>query len=159
MMELAIQSILVRRDMAAPPSAVWHAFTSADALAAWYHPVGFSTPRESVTSDARVGGRWSASVVVPMDGSAHHFFGRYRVVEQPSVLEYSMYYAAGDDLASATESGPSHTVIVVIEALGAGSRVTLLEYGLLPAGEAVNAQAGMESYFDSLAEFLSCSDD
>lgn len=154
-MEFDIQSICVRRELDASPQALWQAFTDAEALAAWYHPVGFSTPRDSVSTDAVVGGRWSATVVVPADSSEHHFFGRYQKVEQPNLLEYSMYYAAGDAIATAKEEGPTHTVTIVIEAHGVGSRVTYLEYGLLPKGQSVLAQAGMESYFDSLAEYLS----
>lgn len=153
-MELTIQSILVRRDLPVTPEAVWHAFTNAEALASWYHPVGLATPRESVVVEPEVGGRWSATVVAPMDGSRHHFFGRYRRLEAPNVLEYSMHYAADDAIAEATEEGPSHTVIVVIERIDGGSRVTYLEFGLLPVGEAVHAQAGMEQYFESLRAFL-----
>ena len=153
-MEFEVQSLFVRRELDASPEAVWRAFTDADALAAWYHPVGFSTPRDSVVVEPEVGGRWSASVLVPMDGSRHHFFGRYRRVEAPNVLEYSMYYATGDGIADAKEEGPSHTIVVTIERLGNGTRCTYFEFGLLPTGQSAQAQQGMESYFDSLSEYL-----
>ncbi len=152
-MDVRVESICVRREFAASPEEVWQAFTDADALSAWYHPVGFSTPRDRVHVDAVVGGRWAAAVVVPMDGSLHRFQGAYRRVEQPHVLEYSMYYGAGE--APIDEDGPSHTVVVVIEANGGGSRVTYLEYGLLPVGQSALAQQGMKSYFDSLGAYLS----
>jgi uncharacterized protein YndB with AHSA1/START domain len=153
-LELEVQSMLVRRELDASPEAVWHAFTNPDALSAWYHPVGFSTPRASVVSETFVGGKWSASVVVPVDGSEHHFFGRYRLVDAPNLLEYSMYYAEGDGIADAKEDGPAGNVWVVIERQASGSQVTYLGTALLPAGEGKAAQAGMESYFDSLAEYL-----
>ncbi|MDQ2957235.1 MAG: SRPBCC domain-containing protein [Actinomycetota bacterium] len=48
--------LVITRVFDAPRELVYRAFTDPDQLAAWFGPVGFSVPRESVEIDARVGG-------------------------------------------------------------------------------------------------------
>ncbi|HEX6249493.1 MAG TPA: SRPBCC domain-containing protein [Nocardioidaceae bacterium] len=40
----------------APRELVWKAFTDPDQISAWFGPVGYSVPRETVDMDVRVGG-------------------------------------------------------------------------------------------------------
>jgi uncharacterized protein YndB with AHSA1/START domain len=146
----------VTRVLPHTPEVIWEAWTDADKLAAWYGPMGMQSPRESVKSDPQVGGFWSATVHVPFDGSNHHFFGRYLELEPEALLRYSMFYATDEDLADALrEQGKSATITVRIEPTTDGTRVTFEQQGSdLGDEEAVQAQAGMESYFDSLEQFL-----
>jgi len=46
----------ISRIFDAPPELVYRAFVDADQIGQWFGPVGFSTPFESVHSDAEVGG-------------------------------------------------------------------------------------------------------
>ena len=48
--------LTISRIFDAPPELVYRAFVDADQLGQWFGPVGYSTPYESVQSDARVGG-------------------------------------------------------------------------------------------------------
>ena len=56
--------------------------------------------------------------------------------------------------AARDESAPHHLVRVEFESRDFRSWVKFSQFGELPAGQAVQAQAGMESYFDSLQAYL-----
>lgn len=146
----------VTRKLNFPIAAVWDAWTNEDQLAAWYGPVGFTSPRESVKVDLTIGGFWSATVVVPMDGSSHHFFGRYLEIVEHQKLVYSMFYATDDTLKEALkEEGPAALMTLTFDLLEDGTQLTFIQADSgLPAEEAVRAQAGIENYFDSLTTFL-----
>lgn len=145
----------VHRVLKAPVNRVWNAWTDADQLASWYGPVGFTSPRDSVKVDPVVGGFWSATVVVPIDGSAHHFFGYFTDVEENSFLTYTMFYATDETLEEVRkEEGPYHTVQLNFDDLGQETRLSFAQFGELPAEQIPMTKAGMESYFDSLASFI-----
>ena len=57
--------LVITRLFAAPRELVYRAFTDPDQLAAWFGPVGYSVPRESVSVDARVGGHQRMTMVGP----------------------------------------------------------------------------------------------
>ncbi len=48
--------LIVSRDFDAPRPLVYRAFTDPDQLAAWFGPIGWSVPRDTVEIDARPGG-------------------------------------------------------------------------------------------------------
>jgi len=48
--------LVITRIFDAPRELVYQAFVDPDQLAAWFGPVGYTVPRESVDIDARVGG-------------------------------------------------------------------------------------------------------
>lgn len=50
------KELVISRVFDAPRELVYRAFTDPDQLARWFGPVGYSVPRDSVESDARVGG-------------------------------------------------------------------------------------------------------
>jgi hypothetical protein len=51
-------------------------------------------------------------------------------------------------------STPSHLIVIDFEDRGVSSWARFSQFGELPEGDAEQAQAGMESYFDSLGIFL-----
>jgi hypothetical protein len=51
-------------------------------------------------------------------------------------------------------STPSHLIVIDLEDRGASSWARFSQFGELPEGDAEQAQAGMESYFDSLGIFF-----
>ncbi len=55
----------VEREYAHPIETVWHAWTDAAALEAWYHPTDLANVPGSSKSDAVIGGRWAIAVDVP----------------------------------------------------------------------------------------------
>src|SRR3954453_19127452 len=56
------QQILITRVFDAPRELVFQAWTDPGHVAQWFGPEGFDTPRESVTVDLRVGGRYQLGV-------------------------------------------------------------------------------------------------
>jgi uncharacterized protein YndB with AHSA1/START domain len=51
-----MSELVITRMFDAPRELVWKAFTDPDQLSAWFGPVGWSVPRETVSVDLRVGG-------------------------------------------------------------------------------------------------------
>jgi uncharacterized protein YndB with AHSA1/START domain len=70
---------LISRHLEAPREAVFDAWTNPDQLAAWWGPSGFEVPRETVTVEPRVGGRYDLCMVQVDDGA--RFWVRNRIVE------------------------------------------------------------------------------
>jgi uncharacterized protein YndB with AHSA1/START domain len=135
--------------------AVWGAWTDHGQLAAWYHPVGMSVLPGSVTSDPVLGGRFSATVVVPADGSEHRFTGNYAVVEPTSQLAYTLFYEGPMGVATDMPgSRGCEIVTLTFRETPGGTELRYRQDGFLPAEQRPMAQAGMESYFDSLAAHL-----
>jgi uncharacterized protein YndB with AHSA1/START domain len=59
----------IERTFDAPRELVYRAFTDPDQLAAWFGPVGWSVPRDTVDVDARVGGHQRFTMVNDADPS------------------------------------------------------------------------------------------
>ena len=73
------QQVLITRIFDAPRDLVFQAWTDPDQVAQWYGPDGFDTPRETVTIDLRVGGRWELGMVQKKSGAV--FPVSYEIVE------------------------------------------------------------------------------
>jgi uncharacterized protein YndB with AHSA1/START domain len=73
------QQVLITRIFDAPRDLVFQAWTDPDQVAQWYGPDGFDTPRETVTIDLRVGGRWELGMVQKKSGTV--FPVSYEIVE------------------------------------------------------------------------------
>jgi len=59
----ATTELVITRVFDAPRELVYRAFTDPDQLAAWFGPVGWSVPRDSVTVEAKVGGHQRLTMV------------------------------------------------------------------------------------------------
>ena len=59
--------LVITRMFDAPRELVWKAFTDADQLAAWFGPVGWSVPRDTVSVDTRPGGHQRFTMVNDAD--------------------------------------------------------------------------------------------
>jgi len=55
--------LVITRVFDAPRELVYRAFTDPDQLAAWFGPVGWSVPRDTVDVDARTGGHQRFTMV------------------------------------------------------------------------------------------------
>jgi uncharacterized protein YndB with AHSA1/START domain len=145
----------VERELAHPVSDVWDAWTNAASLEQWYHPTILTCVPDSTVSEPRVGGRWKVAIDVPMNDIVAYFYGQYNAVEPRQVLAHSMHYTQSRaDFDDADMSTPAHRVVVDFEDRGDSSWVKFSQFGELPDGQAEQAQAGMESYLDSLEAFL-----
>jgi uncharacterized protein YndB with AHSA1/START domain len=57
--------ITISRVFDAPRELVYQAFADPDQLSRWFGPEGCSVPRDTISIDARVGGRWRFVMVAP----------------------------------------------------------------------------------------------
>jgi uncharacterized protein YndB with AHSA1/START domain len=73
------QTVLITRIFDAPRDLVFQAWTDPDQVAQWFGPDGFDTPRETVTIDLRVGGRYELGMVQKQSGAL--FRVRYEIIE------------------------------------------------------------------------------
>jgi uncharacterized protein YndB with AHSA1/START domain len=148
-------SYTVIREIPFSAEKIYQAWTDEQQIPQWYGPVGMNTKEGSVSSDARVGGNWSATVVDPQGGQ-HQFTGEYHEVVPNQKLVYTLDYS-NPDMPNMPKypDGVHEVVTLTIEDKGASSVLTFTQNGFLPAAQIPYAQAGMESYFDSLVNFLS----
>jgi uncharacterized protein YndB with AHSA1/START domain len=145
----------VEREFSSRVECVWDAWTDASQLEAWYHPVGLASIPGTTVSNAVAGGYWAVTVDVPEFGFTAFFFGEYTEVLTHQRLAHTMLYTqSADEFAARDLGGPHHDVTVDFEARGDRTWVRFTQFGELPEGQAEQAQAGMESYFDSLQSFL-----
>jgi hypothetical protein len=70
-------------------------------------------------------------------------------------LEHTLHYTTSpEEFAARDFSTESHLIRIEFEDRGSSSWSKFSQYGELPEGQAEMAQAGMTSYFESLAQFL-----
>ena len=75
----ADQHVHITHVFDAPRELVFQAWTDPDHVAQWFGPETFDTPRETVTIDLRVGGRYELTMV--RQGSDARFPVAYEIVE------------------------------------------------------------------------------
>jgi uncharacterized protein YndB with AHSA1/START domain len=63
------QDLVITREFDAPRELVYRAFVDPDQLAAWFGPVGYSVPRDSVSVQPEVGGHYRFTMVSDADPS------------------------------------------------------------------------------------------
>lgn len=145
----------VEREYPVDIASLWSAWVEAEKLEAWYHPTDLSSVKGLTVSDLRLGGLWSCAVDVPQYNFVAYFFGQYSKIEPHKTLEHTLHYTQDREEFDAKDfTTPSHLIVVDFEERGDKSWVRFSQFGELPDGEASQAQAGMESYFDSLGNFL-----
>lgn len=135
------------RELDATPQAIWDAWTNPDQAAHWLHPRGVSTPRESVEIDARVGGRYSYTMVNDISDEEYPTAGEYREVVPPEKLVFT--WGMPDD-------GPDEQLLitVTITDLGELTRLTFDLRGYEGMSGDDNIYDGWESALDELVAFL-----
>lgn len=145
----------VEREFDIPVEVLWDAWTDPIALEAWYHPAELACVPGSVVSEPIDGGPWAVGVDVPDYGFVAYFYGRYNAVVPHARIDHTMHYTQSEqEFAARDESTDHHLVRIEFDSRGMRSWVKFSQFGDMPESEAVRAQEGMESYFDSLGRFL-----
>ena len=119
----ATLSLLVRRTVAAPPDAVFRAWTEVESLKRWWGPPGITCTAAEV--DLRVGGRYRLANENP-DGAVLWITGMFEAIERPRRLVYSWAHEPVEESTDYTR------VTVRFDAVEAGTDVTLVRE-LLPS--------------------------
>ena len=95
------------------------------------------------------------AVSVPAHNMVACFYGIYLEVDLHQKLEHTMLYTQSlEEFEVKDLSKDFHKVVVEFREHGPKTWVKFSQFGELPEGQAPLAKAGMESYFDSLENFL-----
>ena len=145
----------VEREYPVSIETLWDAWTNAASLQAWYHPVDLSCVPDTVENHSEVDGIWSVSVDVPEHNFVAYFYGVYTEVKMHELMIHTMSYTQSKEEWEARDmSAPHHNVILNFEDRGTKAWVKFSQFGEMPAEQIELTKAGMESYFDSLGNFL-----
>lgn len=145
----------VEREYPVSIQKLWQAWVEPAALQAWYSPTNLKVVPGSVTSEAKVGGIWTVAVDVSEYGFNAYFFGRYTEVEPMRKLTHTLHYTQSEtEFRRRDETTEFHTIEIDFAERGDLAWVRFSQFGEMPADEALQAKAGMESYFDNLQEYL-----
>ena len=146
----------VEREYPVSIERLWRAWTDASELEVWYHPADLTSSKGATISELEIGGVWACGVDVPEHNFTAYFFGKYTTIVPNKLLEHTMHYTtSAEEFAAKDFSTEAHLIRIEFEDRGGNSWSKFSQFGTLPDGQAEMAQAGMNSYFESLAGFLS----
>ena len=108
------RTVRLHRVIAAKADKVYRAFTTADAMAQWLPPNGFTCHIDKF--DAKVGGKWHASFTNFSTGNSHAFGGEFLELVPGQKVRYTDVFddpaLAGEIVVTVTlKQGPSGTEI------------------------------------------------
>ena len=145
----------VERTYSVDTDTMWRAWTDASELEQWYAPTDLRVVPGSVVSEAIDGGRWAVAVDATAFGHIAYFWGRYTEVIPGRRLVHGLAYSQDEaEFLARDDEAPHHDIVIDMEPRDDGTWVRFAQYGDMPADQAAMAQAGMESYFDSLGAHL-----
>jgi uncharacterized protein YndB with AHSA1/START domain len=144
------RQVLISREYDAPREQVFNAWLDPAELAEWYGPAHVEVPRERISVDARVGGRWELTMV-QRDGGREMSIG-YEIIE---LVEGELLVMRSDPM---PEAGmPEGTLLrLELEDLEGKTRMTLTD-GPYPSGGRAHAERGWNAAFDELAVHVASS--
>jgi uncharacterized protein YndB with AHSA1/START domain len=145
----------VEREYPVSIERLWRAWTDASELEAWYFPTDLSSTKGATRSEVEIGGLWACGVEVLEHGFTAYFFGKYTAIVPHELLEHTLHYTtSAEEFAAKDFSTESHLIRIEFQDRGASSWSKFSQFGELPEGQAEMAQAGMNSYLESLARHL-----
>ena len=145
----------VEREFPVSIERLWEAWTDASELEAWYHPSDLSSTKGATVSNLDIGGLWSCGVDVPEHSFTAYFFGQYTKIVPMELIEHTMHYTtSAEEFEKKDFSTESHLIRIEFEIRGSKSWSKFSQFGELPEGQAEMAQAGMNSYLESLSQHL-----
>jgi uncharacterized protein YndB with AHSA1/START domain len=145
----------VEREYPVSIERLWKAWTDAPELEAWYFPTDLSSTKGATRSEVEIGGLWACGVEVPEHNFTAYFFGKYTAIVPHELLEHTLHYTtSAEEFAAKDFSTESHLIRIEFQDRGASPWSKFSQFGELPEGQAEMAQAGMNSYLESLARHL-----
>lgn len=145
----------VEREYPVSINKLWKAWTNSADLESWYFPMDLGSTKGATVSELFVGGLWTCGVEVPEQGFTAYFFGKYTKIEKNKLIEHTLHYTTSPkEFVAKDFATESHLIRIEFEDRGSSSWSRFSQFGELPEGQAEMAQAGMNSYLESLARFL-----
>lgn len=145
----------VEREYSVPLSTLWNAWVEADQLQKWYSPEVLDTVPNSATSDAVVGGDWAIAIDVSVNGFNAYFWGKYTEVKFQEKLVHTMNYSKDElEFNLRGEDQAQHVIEIDFAARGENSWVRFTQFGSMDPEQVEATRDGMESYFNSLQNYL-----
>ena len=135
--------VLARVDIAVPPERVFKALTTSELTKWWGSAEMYTTTK--FTIDLRPGGAWKTEGV-GADGSAFHVEGEVLEVDPPKKLVQTWK--------PSWEPGPATKITYTLEAIEAGTRVTVRHTGFANPEACSSHANGWERVFGWLAGYL-----
>ena len=137
-------NISIVRTFDASPEALFEAWTNPAEFGRWFGTE--STAVEDVRMDVRVGGSWTARMILG-DGAEIGWHGSYLEVDPPHHLVLSLSDRPGDQL---------ERVSVHLKKIEGGTEMTFTQSGgHMPSENYAQAEEGWRSFFEDLAKGLS----
>jgi uncharacterized protein YndB with AHSA1/START domain len=144
------EATCVRR-IAARPSVVFDALTSAEGMASWWSPD--DGPVLAAASDPKVGGRFRIRFR-KLDGSEHECCGEFLEIEEPLRVVMSFEWTAGG---VPEERERLSRVELHLRLIDTGTELTVIHAGLFDESSASNHGSGWGGALDKLARRFAAS--
>jgi uncharacterized protein YndB with AHSA1/START domain len=156
---LRTRDLVVTRGFDAPVERLWQAWTASEDVKEWWGPQGFTAPIANM--DVREGGCSRVCMRSP-DGVAFYNTWTYQRVEPGQRLEYLVAFCndKGEPVEPASLGLPPDLAkevphVVVFEADGKGTRVTVTEQGYTSEQTLEMSRMGLEQCLDKMAALVS----
>lgn len=131
------------REFAAPPEALWRAWTEPEALKCWFGPDAGAV--SFARADVRVGGRFHV-VFKTLDGEQHDVSGAYREVAPTRKLVFTWAWISTPERIS--------QVTLTFEPTRAGTELTLLHEHFFDTAARDGHERGWTGTMEKLARYL-----
>ena len=134
----------VTRHIAARPSIVFEALTTAEGIAAWWGPDDLPVVKAEI--DPRVGGGYRVHFRT-LDGGDHEAFGEILEFEPPTRLVMTYAYAFGGE---PIEDGRVSRIEINLKPVGAGVELIFTQAGLANSASVASHTNGWTGALDKL---------
>jgi uncharacterized protein YndB with AHSA1/START domain len=143
-----MKSLTLVRRIAARPSIVFEAMTTAEGVATWFGPDDLPVVRAEM--DARVGGAYRVHFRT-LDGRDHEACGEFLEVVPLRRIVMSWRWALGGEL---DESGRVSRIEIELTPIGDGTEVAFTHAGLASEASAKSHSGGWTGALDKLVRHL-----
>ncbi|MFD4660811.1 SRPBCC domain-containing protein [Kitasatospora sp. NPDC058444] len=134
--------LTITRELPGAPADAFAAYFEPERFVRFWGPVGTHVPLETVTIEAKVGGRYDSTMVLDATGE------RYPVKAEITGIRDGEFFAM-------VEEGSGMRSTLTFTGLdGGGTRVVLHQTGVPEMYRGPEAEAGLNSSFDRLVEHL-----
>jgi uncharacterized protein YndB with AHSA1/START domain len=139
-----VTSLTLVRRIAARPSIVFDALTTADGMASWWGPD--AGPVLFAESDTRVGGRFKVRFQM-LDGTEHECTGQYIEVAKPLRVVMSWRWSGGGE---PDEAGEESRVEIDLRPIDTGTELTFTHSRLQSEASRASHEQGWNGALDKL---------